>query len=413
MKKIYFLFVILLLTNLKLVAQNKILFDNTKAETASNADWTIDSDLFNLGIGSSGSYIGGSQSNPQRYPTPAQSTITATTPETYWTGGISYWGIDCVKKGYNVETLPWNGQITYGVATNPQDLSNYKAFVVDEPNILFTAAQKTAILNFVANGGGLFMISDHDISDRNGDGYDSPHIWNDLMTTNTVAVNPFGISFDYLNFSGTYSNILNSPSDPILHGTTGNVTQVKWSGGTTMTLNTTQNSSVKGVVFKTGTSGLTNVLCAYGTYGLGKFVAIGDSSPPDDGSGDSGDTLYDGYITDASGNHQRLLMNATNWLMSPNLNTETVEDNNNLNPIIYPNPSVNGELNLQFYLNNNEPVKLCLYDTLGRNVKQINENDSNVGINRIKVNTNEIQSGIYVCKLSTNSFTKSIYVVIK
>ncbi len=413
MKKIYIPLIILYLLTSKLIAQNKILFDNTKAETASNADWTIDSDLFNLGIGSSGPYIGGSQSNPQRFPTPAQSTITATTPETYWTGGISYWGIDCVKKGYSLETLPWNGQITYGVTTNPQDLSNYKAFVVDEPNILFTASQKTAILNFVANGGGLFMISDHDISDRNGDGYDSPHIWNDLMTTNSVAINPFGISFDYLNFSGTYSNILNSPSDPILHGTTGNVTQVKWSGGTTMTLNTTQNSSVKGVVFKTGNSGLTNVLCAYGTYGLGKFVAIGDSSPPDDGSGDSGDTLYDGYITDASGNHQRLLMNATNWLMSSNLSNQTFENNTNLNLIVYPNPASNGELNLQFFLNNNDPIFITLYDALGRNVMQILDNDLKSGINRIKINTESIESGTYICRLNSNSISKSIYVVIK
>jgi hypothetical protein len=41
-----------------------------------------------------------------------------------------------------VETLPWNGRITYGDATNTQDLSNYKVFVVDEPNILFSAIEK-------------------------------------------------------------------------------------------------------------------------------------------------------------------------------------------------------------------------------------------------------------------------------
>ena len=113
---------------------------------------------------------------------------------------------------------------------------------------------------------------------------------------------------------------------PILHGMTGNVTQVKWSGGTSMTLDTAQNPSIKGVIFRTGTSGLINVLCAYGTYGSGKIAAIGDSSITDDGTGDTGDTLYDGYITDANGNHQRLLMNITNWLMTTNLSNTDFEE---------------------------------------------------------------------------------------
>ncbi|HEY4151408.1 MAG TPA: hypothetical protein VGM41_20860, partial [Chitinophagaceae bacterium] len=46
----------------------KFLFDATKAETAGNADWVIDED----------------GSTPQRIPTPAQSTITASTAETFW-----------------------------------------------------------------------------------------------------------------------------------------------------------------------------------------------------------------------------------------------------------------------------------------------------------------------------------------
>jgi len=38
------------------------------------------------------------------------------------------------------------GKITYGNSSNPQDLSNYAVFVVDEPNIRFTSTEKTAIL---------------------------------------------------------------------------------------------------------------------------------------------------------------------------------------------------------------------------------------------------------------------------
>ena len=295
----------------------KILFDATKAETAGNADWVIDSDLFNLGFGTGPAVVGGgNESNPQRIPTPAQSGITAATAETYWTGALSAWGVDCVKKGYTVETLPYNGVISYGNIANPQDLSNYKVFIVCEPNIVFTSAEKTALLNFVFNGGGLFMISDHTVSDRNNDGWDSPAIWNDFITNNGSVNNPFGISFDLANFSETSTNVATLPGDPLLHGPMGTVTQVKWSNGTSMTLNTAKNSTVKGVVYKTASTntGSTGVMCAYAKYGTGKVAAIGDSSPCDDGTGDPNDGLFDGYFTDAAGNHQLLLMNATIWL---------------------------------------------------------------------------------------------------
>ena len=50
----------------------RFLFDASHAETAGNADWVIDED----------------NSIPQQIPTPAQSTVNASTPETYWTGAI-------------------------------------------------------------------------------------------------------------------------------------------------------------------------------------------------------------------------------------------------------------------------------------------------------------------------------------
>jgi SprB repeat/Secretion system C-terminal sorting domain len=299
-------------------AQVKILFDAIKAETAANADWIIDADTYNVGFGTGVPTIGGSgtEANPQRFPTPLQNTVTASTSESYWKGGLSSWGIECVKKGYQVETLPIGGKITYNDPTNVQDLSNYKVFIVCEPNILFTASEKAALLAFVQNGGGLFMISDHDNSDRNFDGYDSVAIWNDWMTG---ASNPFGISFDIDDFSQTSSN-LSTTAAPMLNGSFGAVTKVQFSGGTSLTLNTTANGSVKGIVYKTGFSntGNTGAMVATATYGAGKVAAMGDSSPADDGTGDPNDVLYDGWIADAggTGNHRKLLMNITEWLAS-------------------------------------------------------------------------------------------------
>ena len=98
---------------------------------------------------------------------------------------------------------------------------------IDEPNTRFTTAEKQAIINFVKNGGGLFMVSDHTVSDRNNDGWDSPAIWNDLMTNNGLVSNPFGFSIDLTNYSQTTTNVLSGNlTNPILHGTQGNVTKL-------------------------------------------------------------------------------------------------------------------------------------------------------------------------------------------
>lgn len=317
--KLFFIVTVFILIAQLSTAQVKILFDATKAETAGSADWIIDADQWNLNWNPN-AYTNASNyhSNAQRIPTPAQSGITASTAESYWTGALSAWGVDCAKKGYTVETLPWNGQITYGNSANAQDLSNYKVYIVCEPNIQFTAAEKTAMMHFVQNGGGLFMISDHTNSDRNNDGWDSPAIWNDFLTTNSIQSNPFGISFDLQDFSGVSTAVFAAGTDSIIHGPMGNVAEVQWANGTSMTLSPSANATVKGVVYKSGTSsaGNTNALVAYARYGSGKVAAIGDSSPCDDGTGNTNSniTLYNGYFTDAAGNHQKLLMNITIWL---------------------------------------------------------------------------------------------------
>ena len=185
-----------------------------------------------------------------------------------------------------------------------------------EAVVVYDSSRSTLIGNtFVKNGGGLFIISDHDNSDRNNDGWDSPHIWNDLFTSNGTQNNPFGMSFDYKDISETSTNIVSLPGDSVLHGSYGNVSQVKWTGGTSITISPTSNSTVKGVVYTSGSShGNSNVMVAHCYYGKGKVVAVADSSPPDDGTGDVNDVLYNGYTADANGNHRILLMNSIIWL---------------------------------------------------------------------------------------------------
>lgn len=318
---IFFIFIFL---NLSVQAQIKVLFDATKAETANNADWIIDADNFNLKYHPN-PVIGGSEANPQRFPTPDQSTVTASTTEDYWTGANSAWGIELVQYGYHVETLPYDGQITYNDSGNPQDLSNYDVFIVTEPNILFTPTEQTAILNFVNNGGGLFITSDHDRSDRNGDGDDSVDVWNDLFQNNSVQTDPFGFLFNYENFNETTYSVANLSDNPILHGFFGDVTALEFHGGTSINLFPSDNNTVTGLVFRQGSQ---EAMFVSAQYGQGRVVAIGDSSPADDGTGDAHDNLYDGWYAEGDGSHRKLMLNATLWLAQENTGSVINHSNN-------------------------------------------------------------------------------------
>lgn len=285
------------------------LFDATHSETAGNADWVIDQD-----------------NGAQRIPTPDQAGITAGTPETFWTGAISTWGIELVKRSHHVETLPANVAITYLNASNAQDLSHYQVFIVPEPNRAFSAAEKTAILNFVQGGGSLFMVSDHEGSDRNGDGKDSLTIWNDLFATNSVQTAPFGITFNANNVSPNNESVDSAASNPITHGAAGTVTQFVYVEGATLTIDPTKNASVKGAVWASSSRTNANVMVAYGTFGGGKFVAIGDSSPIDDGTGNANNTLFNGW-NDANGDNGQLIINASLWLAAGGVAVPPGNDN--------------------------------------------------------------------------------------
>ena len=362
------LFLLLTLLSFPTVSQQlpKVLFDAAHAQMAGNADWVIDADVRDLRVGPGGLMVpGGTESNPQRFPTPAQSGITAITPETYWSGGLSAWGVELVKRGFQVETLPNDGRLTYGDATNDQDLRNYAVYIVDEPNIRFTEAEKTALLAYVRNGGGLFMIADHIISDRNNSGWDSPRIWNELLTT-APGGNPFGFTFNSDNLVVKTANVPLLPTDSLLHGPAGDVGKMEFYNGASLTLLPAANATVRGVIYHPGANptGTQNALMAYARYGRGKVVALGDSSPPEDGTGDPGDKLYNGWSAEADGDHARVMTNATLWLAArpgtPLATTAAVESGLRL----YPNPTT-GTVQL---VSEARPTRVTWYNLLGQQV---------------------------------------------
>jgi len=296
---------LVLLAPLTALAQQKsILFDAGHAQTVGNADWTLDED---------------SCGTAQRYPTPDQAGITSSTAETYWSGAFSAMGVDLVKKGFHVESLPAGARISYNDSTNAQDLKNYNVFVIPEPNIRFTSTEITAIRNFVQNGGGLFMIADHAGADRNSDGWDAAGIFNDLMGSPSV----FGITYNDNSADKTYGWFDNAPDDNYTSDTS---SKIIWAGqfgapssgrglglfgSTTMTL----SGAAKGHVWKTGVSNTSTsgVTFATSTYGTGRVAAVGDSSTGEDKTNGCSHTTYLGY-NDPSYDNGLIYANAVYWL---------------------------------------------------------------------------------------------------
>jgi Big-like domain-containing protein len=284
--------------------QKSILFDAAHAQTVGNADWTLDED--SCGIA-------------QRYPTPDQSGITSSTAETFWNGAHSAMGVDLVKKGFHVESLPSGARISYGDGTNAQDLRNYNVFVIPEPNVRFTTTEVTAIRSFVQNGGGLLMIADHAGADRNNDGWEPPEIFNDLMGSPSL----FGITYDTNSADRTYGwfddhpdgNFTTDVSSPIVwagaYGVPSSSRALGLFGSTSMTL----SGNAKGHVWRTiathDTS--TGVTFATSTYGTGRVAAVGDSSITEDATNNCGHTTYLGY-NDPSYDNGLMIANAVAWL---------------------------------------------------------------------------------------------------
>jgi hypothetical protein len=272
---------------------HRVLFDNSKAETAGNADWIISTSM----------------------PDPLAQNANPTS-ETSWTGALSAWGVALQRTGqYSLKTLPPGNSITFG-GGGALDLANFDEFVIPEPNIRFSTAEKSAIMRFVQQGGGLFLVVDHINSDRNNDGFDSVEIVNDLLTSNGVDnTDPFGFSIDAVDVSTDNPVAINASTNTVLNGPFGHVSGSIIRDGSTQTLHPANNSSVKGLVWRSTVSqtGTTGAFFTTSTFGSGRVAVWGDSSPVDDGTGQSGNTLFNGW-NDPAGTNAALALNATAWL---------------------------------------------------------------------------------------------------
>ncbi len=230
---------ILLILTITVVLAAGVLFDAGHAQTAGNADWTIN-----------GAYSDFAQT---------------------------------LKRFFSVE------QTSNFLTTKL--LNKYSVLVIPEPNDPFSIEEQRAILQFIRDGGGVFFIADHVNSDRNGNGWDAVSIFDEF-------VEKLGFQFER-DTRSEYPAEYVEPS-PITQG----VKKVgEWAGCTIKILRKNVKPAIR---LYTG-----QIYVAYGRYGKGRFVAIGDSSPFDDGTGTPGKELYDGWQT---GDDSVIAINSVYWL---------------------------------------------------------------------------------------------------
>lgn len=246
-----------------------------------------------------------------------------------WNGAISALAFDLYKQGYKVQTLPASGgRITYGDSSNAQDLSKYSVFFIPECYTYFSAAEKQAIVKYVQNGGGLFLMGNHQgaarVSGSVPGSTDAYAVFNDLATNNGVANNGFGFTWivghgpgdSAANTTSTaYTTATNPAATAIVKGPNGTLTMQDFHSFSYVSINTANNPTVQGIL-STQVSGdpATSYFIATSTYGMGRLVAMGDSSPADDGTTTtSGKSLHNSYTLNSN---RAFFLNAIQYLAS-------------------------------------------------------------------------------------------------
>ena len=128
---------------------------------------------------------------------------------------------------------------------------------------------------------------------------------------------PFGITAAYQNISSEDTANLGSgaATHPVVAGAWGTANKSILRGATTFTLSTSANPAAKCLLYRAGVSntGSTGCFIAVSSFGSGRVILWGDSSPVDDGTGQSGNTLYDGW-NDPAGTDAEWALNGTDWL---------------------------------------------------------------------------------------------------
>lgn len=232
----------------------RVLFDDTHGQSAGNANWLIE-------------------------------------------GGYSDLADMLKAQGFALDSLKKvspDGRMTPGL------LAGYRALLVPEPNNQYQQSETDAIVAFVQGGGGAFLIADHGGSDRDHDGWDAVKAYN-------TFVPKFGFQFTGDVFSEAPLSGPANHDHPVMFG----VRAVgAWAASTITILPPVDGARVTSLI---------ESRCQKAPYvvaaeaGKGRVVAIGDSSPFDDGTGTGNQKLHDSFDSFMY-SHPQFAFNAMTWI---------------------------------------------------------------------------------------------------
>ncbi len=369
-----------------------ILFDHAHDQDAgTDGNWRVDDDY--------------------PYPLPADPGA-----ESDWSGQLSSWAYELYLAGHSIRSN-----------TGPLDasqLADVDLLVIVEPQNPFTADEIAAVGEYVHGGGSLFVVANHNGSDRNGNGWDAPSIFGGYSEphitvpptgdTETFCGALFGLHFHVKDegnnsITGTFANVDTDPDNPIIHGPSGDVAAVIYHVGDTMSLWPLANpdlSDVAGHIWKDGDTGNPDVnIAAWSRYGLGKIMGYGDSSSTADGTGSE---PHESNWTEAGSNNREFFLNATWWLLADDLTG--VDDGAAPRPLpglrlrAAPNP-FNPRTEIRFDLPSAGPVEIAVFSLRGAHLRTLLRGDLAAGFHAVAWDGRDaagrdLPSGVYLVRVT-------------
>ncbi len=343
------------------------------------------------------------------------------TSETSWSGQLSSWGYELYLAGHTIRS-----NTAYFSASL---LADVDMVVIVEPQNTFSAAEISALGQWVYDGGSLFVVANHNGSDRNGNGWDSasilggysePHITvPPTGDTETFCGALFGLHFHVKDegnnsITGTFTNITAAPGNPVIQGSYGDVSAVIYHVGNVMTLWPSANpylSDVGALISKDTDS---PHVAAWSRYGDGKIVGYGDSSSCADGTGSES---HANNWTEVGSDNREFFLNASEWLLA-DIGTavgDGVPHNLGLDLRAYPNP-FNPRTTVAFEMPRDGHVAVTVHDLQGRLLSTLHKGAVGAGPHTLAWDGTDdsgrsLASGVYLVRAAGAdllSFTKVV-----
>ncbi len=215
-----------------------------------------------------------------------------------WTPDAAYSSFaDDLRHELNASIATTSG-CNAGNRITPEMLESCDVLIIPEPNTRLSHEEIDCIHSFVESGCGLFLISDHGGSDRNFDGWDACMILNELT-------HGWGLLFTGSDHSEAPIRLESASGHPALAG----VGRLGAWAATSILIDP-ENTAIRSIATFSESR---EPYIAAGSAGKGRILAIGDSSPFDDGTGAEDKSRHSAYLSWLY-DHRRFVVQSVAWL---------------------------------------------------------------------------------------------------